>query len=135
MGTLHLDQPYEPDGKWQQNLVRPCLLFLIAQRPDHGYDLLSRLRTLGIDVAERSVYRNLDSLRRQELIAPDWEKPSTGPARRVFEVTQAGMDELERTIDELRRHLDQAGDLLRQFERVATRRRWRPALRTEAAGG
>lgn len=81
------------EGGLPRNYLRPCLLLLIAERPSHGYDLLERLEDLGMAATDPGgLYRMLRSMERDDLVDSEWETSSAGPARRVYTVTDEGMD-------------------------------------------
>lgn len=81
------------EGGLPRNYLRPCLLLLIAERPSHGYDLLERLEELGMAATDPGgLYRMLRSMERDDLVDSEWETSSAGPARRVYTVTDEGMD-------------------------------------------
>lgn len=95
--TLHddVDAPGRFRGEnWQpKNFVRPCLLLLLAEAPDHGYELVERLRTFGFAMSEPpSVYKALRSMEEERLVTSEWKLASHGPARRVYSLTPAGHD-------------------------------------------
>lgn len=90
-------------------LRRAVLLAALAECPDHGYSLKTRLRRdYGAAIVERSVYRLLSTLEDEGLIKHTWLTPDAGPARRVFEVTETGLDALaayRRPVEALRQAL------------------------------
>jgi DNA-binding PadR family transcriptional regulator len=68
------------------------LLAIVAQRPRHGYAVISSLRqgTEGIfDLSEGTVYPVLHRLQDNGLLASDWEEVA-GRRRRVYRLTDAG---------------------------------------------
>jgi PadR family transcriptional regulator PadR len=75
-----------------------ALLLLLRERPAHGYDLLERLPSvLGeerIDVG--NLYRVLRSLEEQGLVSSEWDEAVPGPAKRTYQLTEAGHEALER---------------------------------------
>ena len=93
-------------------LVGPVVLLLLAERPDHGYQLIERLKSFGFgDNRTGSLYRELRRLEDEGLVASYWEATQTrGPARRVYELTVEGRrslracaasaDDLTRTLAE-----------------------------------
>ena len=79
------------------NFLRPCLLLLLREQPGHGYDLLDRLQSLGFDGDDPGgLYRALRALERDGLVRSGWEPSRSGPDRRIYELTRAGMEELHR---------------------------------------
>jgi PadR family transcriptional regulator PadR len=78
-----------------KNFLRPCLLLLLREHPAHGYDLLERLRPLGFSREDPGrLYRALRSLEADGLVRSVWEKSTSGPDRRCYELTRTGMEVL-----------------------------------------
>lgn len=75
-----------------RNFLQPCLLLLLREQADHGYELASRLRPMHDgDGDAGGVYRALRSLERQGLVRSEWETSDVGPARRTYHVTPDGL--------------------------------------------
>ena len=74
------------------------MLLLLRERKAHGYDLLERLPELTgeerIDVG--NLYRVLRALEEQGLVSSEWDESLPGPAKRTYELTEAGGEALER---------------------------------------
>ena len=95
-----------------KNFLRPCLLLLLREHPAHGYDLLERLRPLGFSRDDPGrLYRALRALESDELVRSVWEKSSSGPDRRMYEITRAGMETLHASAKDLK----DTGDILDVF--------------------
>jgi len=76
--------------------VQPWLLLQLAKKPAHGYELMEAL-TQRED--ERSpdpgnLYRTLRMLEEEGLVRSSWETGGAGPARRVYELTEEGVEYL-----------------------------------------
>ncbi|HEX4247085.1 MAG TPA: helix-turn-helix transcriptional regulator [Pseudonocardia sp.] len=72
-------------------------MLLLRERSDHGYDLVSRLRELHVvDGDAGAVYRALRGLERNGLVRSSWQTSDAGPARRTYQVTSAGVADLNR---------------------------------------
>jgi poly-beta-hydroxybutyrate-responsive repressor len=86
------DAPFLP-----KNFLRACLLLLLREQPAHGYELLERLRPFGFARDDPGgLYRALRALEGDGLVRSAWEPSSSGPDRRIYELTRAGMEELHR---------------------------------------
>lgn len=84
--------------------LHACLLLLLAEGPDHGYDLATRLAPLGLAGADAaSTYRALRSLERDGSVGSHWVPSHGGPARRVYHLTAKGHTALAATAADLRR--------------------------------
>jgi len=112
-----------------KNFLQPCLLLLLREQPAHGYELLERLRAFGFERSDPGrLYRSLRKLEDEGLVRSAWEPSTSGPARRIYEITRAGMEELHRRargLAEVRGTLD--AFLGRYEEFVALRRADAPA--------
>src|SRR3954469_80151 len=90
-----MSTPDTPPQVLPKNFLRPCLLLLLREHPAHGYDLLERLRPLGFSREDpRRLYRALRALECDGLVRSVWEKSTSGPDRRMYELTRAGMEVL-----------------------------------------
>lgn len=99
-----------------------CLLLLLSESPNYGYDLVERLATLGLThVDSGTVYRALRRLNDEGLVHSWWEESESGPARRRYGVTAegaAGLEACASTVAESSRSL---GFFLARQRRLARR--------------
>jgi PadR family transcriptional regulator PadR len=73
------------------------VLRLLAHREDYGYALVVRLRDLGfVGLTEGTVYPALTRLETQGLLASRLVASSSGPARKYYRPTAAGLAEARR---------------------------------------
>ena len=82
----------------------PAVLLLLRERPAHGYELLEALPSLTGEarVDMGNLYRILRALEEDGLVASEWHADAPGPAKRTYELTEAG----ERLLDEWAKALD-----------------------------
>jgi PadR family transcriptional regulator len=87
-----------------RRFLEPVLLLLLHQGADHGYGLVGALEPFGLgDVAPGPVYRTLRELEAAGLVQSEWNVESSGgPARRVYRLTEAGQQQLDTWVEELR---------------------------------
>lgn len=80
-------------GGLPRNFLRPCLLLLIAERDSYGYDLLERLERLGLGGTDPGgLYRALRAMERDGMVDSEWQMSEVGPARRIYRLTEEGLD-------------------------------------------
>ncbi len=79
-----------------RGFMQPWLLLLLAQRPAHGYELLEQLgqEESAPAVDPGLLYRTLRQFEQEGLVRSAWNTGSGGPARRVYEITEQGLDYL-----------------------------------------
>ena len=78
--------------------VLPLLLLrLVSDAEDYGYSLVLRLQELGlVDLNEGTVYPALSRLESRGLLGSRLVPSASGPARKYYEITPAGAEELAR---------------------------------------
>jgi poly-beta-hydroxybutyrate-responsive repressor len=111
-----------------RNFLQPCLLLLLAERADHGYELATRLRPLHDGEGDSGgVYRALRGLEKHGLVRSEWRTSDVGPARRTYHITAAGLALLAHPAGELEHVHDVLHDFLNRYTEVATPSRRDPA--------
>ena len=96
-------------------ILRAALLLLLHERPGHGYDLIARVKQLGLDRGDRAVYRGLQSMEQAKLVESAWDMPQAGAARRVYHLTPAGEESLRLYAQEILGLSKLLGDFLGRF--------------------
>jgi PadR family transcriptional regulator len=118
-----------------RNFLQPCLLLLLAERADHGYELASRLRPLHDGEGDSGgVYRALRGLEKHGLVRSEWRTSDVGPARRTYHITSAGLALLAHQVGELQRTHDVLHVFLERYADVAAPGRRDPVPARRAAG-
>jgi poly-beta-hydroxybutyrate-responsive repressor len=98
--------------------VQPWLLLQLVQKPAHGYELMDGRAQVEDERAPDpgNLYRTLRTLEEEGLVRSTWETSGAGPARRVYELTEEGVEYLHAwavTIRGKRARLDR---FLREYE-------------------
>jgi DNA-binding PadR family transcriptional regulator len=80
-------------------LIEPVLLYLLAtDRAHYGYQFIEHaddFAIAGANIDAGAVYRRLRNLEEQGLVVSNWEPSESGPAKRVYELTPAGLEQLQ----------------------------------------
>ncbi len=101
-----------PPTAWSpRDILIPYVLLAVSLQRAHGYLIEEYLRSVGFLSLEMStLYRTLRQLEKDGLLHSSWEPGPTGPARRVYSLTEVGrgwLDQWANTLDVYRRMLDQ----------------------------
>jgi PadR family transcriptional regulator PadR len=81
--------PHDP--QLLKGVLSLLLLRLLAERESYGYELVQRLREVGLaGIADGTVYPALARLEREERISARLVSSRSGPARKYYRPTQAG---------------------------------------------
>jgi PadR family transcriptional regulator PadR len=85
------------DAQMLKGVLGLLLLRLLAAREDYGYSLVLRLQEHGFaELAEGTVYPALTRLESQGLLEARLVRSTSGPARKYYRPTEAGLAELAR---------------------------------------
>jgi PadR family transcriptional regulator PadR len=87
------------DPQMLKGVLPLLLLRLVADAEDYGYSVVLRLQELGLaELNEGTVYPALSRLEARGLLGSRLVPSSAGPARKYYEVTPAGAEELARGV-------------------------------------
>lgn len=103
-----------------RSFLRPILLLLLAERDNHGYELLEQVAALGLERTDPGgLYRALRAMEQEGLVTSTWEPSTTGPARRRYALTAEGLDWLHASAGSLREIVRHLQGYLHRYEAVA----------------
>jgi PadR family transcriptional regulator PadR len=120
-----------PGPVW--GFAQPCVLLLLQGGPQHGYALLNLLTEhgfVGSEVDVGNLYRALCRMEEAGWVRSEWSNAGLGPARHVYELTQAGENHLKQWAVRLREQFARPQHILAEYERA-----FRPDASTEPPSG
>jgi PadR family transcriptional regulator PadR len=83
------------DPQLLKGVLSMVLLHLLAEKESYGYEVAQRLQAAGFaDVLEGTVYPALTRLEREGRLATRLVPSPSGPARKYYRLTPAGLDAL-----------------------------------------
>ncbi|MDW7738846.1 MAG: helix-turn-helix transcriptional regulator [Bacillota bacterium] len=109
----------EGSGLKVEGFIVPCILFLLKEKPAHGYEIMDKLGNLGFldSLPDPSVvYRHLRNLEEEGKVKSELVPGSGGPARKVYSITPGGEDYLEMWILKIRRRKASLESFLKLYE-------------------
>lgn len=84
----------------RKGVLEMCILNALLSGEHYGYALVKRLVAIpGLHVAEGTIYPLLSRLKEQELVTTRLEESPDGPARKYYDITKAGREEVSRMND------------------------------------
>jgi PadR family transcriptional regulator PadR len=75
-----------------------AILTSLTETTSHGYELVDQLDALASELVcidAGSMYRLLRTMEEEGLVSSSWETPESGPGRRVYVITDQGLEALE----------------------------------------
>ena len=104
-------------GGKNQSFVRPRLLLQLSKKAAHGYELLEVLESENLPTPDPStLYRALRQFEADGLVQSTWDTSGGGPARRVYELTDQGVEFLHAWAVNIRRTRRRLSDFLAEYE-------------------
>jgi PadR family transcriptional regulator PadR len=98
---------------WLHGFLDLCLLSMLRERPDYGYGLAQRLAAAGVaDIPGGTLYPALLRLEQQGLASPSWAPSESGPRRKYYAITPAGLVALRSQAEEWRVFRDGVDSLI-----------------------
>jgi PadR family transcriptional regulator PadR len=113
-----------------RGFIQPSLLLQLAKKAAHGYELMDSLRSAqGMEnLADPGMlYRTLRQFEEDELVISTWDTEGRGPARRVYQITDAGREYLEWWATDIRKTRAQLDQFLAEYESVVATRSSSPS--------
>lgn len=102
-----------------RGFIQPNLLLLLLKKSAHGYELmesLSEKNIAGMDPG--NLYRTLRSLEKNHYVQSSWEAGDTGPSRRIYEITEQGIEYLNAWAERIRRTRSRLTNFLENYEKM-----------------
>lgn len=88
---------------WQRATLPLLILGVLESAPRHGYGVSAALVEVGLQpIKGAQLYPALVKLENDGCIVAEWEQSESGPARKVYELTDSGRSELARLREEWR---------------------------------
>ncbi len=90
---------------WSKNWLVPILLLMLREWSSYGYELMERVATFGLAAMNPGTfYRTLRQMEKDGMVRSSWDTSETGPARRMYSITEAGETYLKYWADSLNQY-------------------------------
>ena len=88
-----------------RDFLTPWLLLFLRNWNMHGYQLMQMMTISGLAAFDpATVYRALRRLEEEGLITSDWQTGDSGPAKRVYSITETGENFLQTCTSALKQY-------------------------------
>jgi poly-beta-hydroxybutyrate-responsive repressor len=99
-----------------RNWLVPYLLLILRDWSSYGFDMLERLQAFGFAAMNPgSLYRILRQMEKDGMVSSIWDTSNTGPARRMYTLTEAGEEYLKVWARSLQQYQDMTNAWLRLY--------------------
>ncbi|MFC4769081.1 poly-beta-hydroxybutyrate-responsive repressor [Effusibacillus consociatus] len=99
-----------------KNFLVPFVLLLLQRMPIHGYELMQKLTEMGFQALDQgNLYRMLRQLEKDKYVRSEWDTSSSGPAKRLYSLTDIGEAYLQTYAQELERYQKMLGQFFSMY--------------------
>ena len=103
------------DRELKKGTTQLLLLAVLAEGPRHSYAIareVERWSKEALSLGEGALYPALRALEREGLIVSRWELQPTGPARRLYEITDTGRQKFARQMTAWQKLVEAVGSVI-----------------------
>ncbi len=121
MKNKNSSQKKIPDGLCghMRGFVQPNLLLQLVNKPAHGYELMEILNKKNIPgIDPGNLYRTLRGLEKDQYVSSSWEAGDAGPSRRIYQITDQGIEYLSAWVEKIRRTRSRLTNFLEDYNRI-----------------
>lgn len=87
-----------------RGILRIAIINLIKDKPAHGGEIYQSLKEkFQIDPPRGIIYNLLRRMEAEGLILSNWDIQESGPARRIYRITDDGLEYVKSTLERLRK--------------------------------
>ena len=91
-------------SQMRKGMLEYCILLLLKRQPAYASDIIQQLKEAELLVVEGTLYPLLTRLKKDGLLAYEWQESTQGPPRKYYRLTDEGtrfLDELDRAWGEI----------------------------------
>ncbi|MBC7218266.1 MAG: helix-turn-helix transcriptional regulator [Candidatus Caldatribacterium sp.] len=101
--------------------LQPCLLLFLFKGPSHGYELMEKAKHLffqNVPLDPGLLYRTLRRMEEDGLVVSSWVTEASGPAKRVYRITEEGKVALSLWAEHMEQQLLRFQRFLEEYRKV-----------------
>ena len=105
----------------QERYIQPSLLLGLLHKPSYGYELIQDIQRYGFvegNAPPGMIYRHLRQLEEDGLVSSRWETQGTGPAKRMYDITNDGREFLAIWVNYMKRQAKNLNDFIKTYGKL-----------------
>ena len=112
-----------------ERFIQPSILMSLKRKPSYGYEIIQNIQEFGFvegPAPPGMIYRHLRDLEAAGLVTSAWKTESSGPAKRVYQLTSEGEAALALWAEYMEQQAQKLMNFFktyRKIERTPSRRR------------
>ncbi|MDY0042719.1 MAG: helix-turn-helix transcriptional regulator [Desulforhabdus sp.] len=120
MQKLKNKKPQPQQGK-RERYIQPSILLGLYPKASYGYELIQSIQKFGFVEGQAPpgmIYRHLRQLEGDGLISSEWDTESSGPAKRMYCLTEEGKEMLALWVDYMERQASTLSAFVEQYRAI-----------------
>ncbi|MGD9006910.1 MAG: helix-turn-helix transcriptional regulator [Desulfobacteraceae bacterium] len=116
--------PRRSGSKKRERYIQPSILLALKQKPSYGYELIQQMPQFGFirgQAPPGMIYRHLRELEDNGLVLSEWETEGAGPAKRVYQLTEEGLEVLEFWIGYMKDQSERLMEFIEMYQAVSNK--------------
>ncbi len=104
-----------PGSGRQERYIQASILLGLVSDPSYGYELISTIQSFGFiegAAPPGMIYRHLRQMEEDNLVRSEWETKETGAAKRIYTITDEGLEVLELWIQFMQANADKLNQFI-----------------------
>jgi poly-beta-hydroxybutyrate-responsive repressor len=121
MQTPHKSKQKPHQGK-RERYMQPSILLGLFLKPSYGYELIRNIQKFGFIEGQAPpgmIYRHLHQLEEDGLVSSRWDTEVTGPAKRMYNLTDEGREMLTVWIDYMDKQAQTLSAFVNQYRQIS----------------
>lgn len=114
-----------PSRGKQERYIQPSILMSLYLKDSYGYELIQNIQNFGFIEGQAPpgmIYRHLRQLEEDGLVRSEWETKESGPAKRVYQITEDGQQILAVWADYMEGQAEKLNTFVKQFKKACKKK-------------
>jgi poly-beta-hydroxybutyrate-responsive repressor len=110
-----------PSRGKQERYIQPSILMSLYLKDSYGYELIQKIQKFGFIEGQAPpgmIYRHLRQLEEDGLVRSEWETRESGPAKRVYQITEDGKKILAVWSDYMEGQAEKLNKFVKEFKKA-----------------
>ncbi len=113
----------EPHHGKRERYMQPSILLALYLDPAYGYQLIQNIQNFGFIEGQAPpgmIYRHLRQLEEDGLVSSEWETRETGPAKRMYQLTEEGKEMLSIWVGYMEKQAETLSTFVKQYREASS---------------
>lgn len=111
----------QPGSGKTERYIQPSLLLGLKIKPSYGYELIHNIQNFGFvrgPAPPGMIYRHLRDLEADGLVQSEWQTEGSGPARRIYRLTEEGEEALALWINYMENQANNLMNFMNEYKKL-----------------